>query len=391
MDVRDVHELEATGDVAGLLLTLGATEPRVRQEACYALGQLSCSETAADLTGLLADDDHENVRAAAAEALGWLRQVSAVPQLIRSLREDPDDDVRTRAAAALGGIGDRTAVPALQAAALEHPAASFHGLHRESQFEAVRALGMLLPDEAASAALEAIEKVGGELERVARQAALPTIVWGSYHQQALRHLVTEAGWVEGGWLIAAELRADPDNAYDADAVAVIALASGMTIGYLRKDYAADLSPRLRVDGPMPCQVQILGGHRLGTSMVSMGGETGAPARRPATAPAQQSDPLRDEAASHLASSVSPQMTVVCLRHLGSVSTEADTEFVAAYLQRPEPSVRAAAVTVLGEWRATRAAQRLTAMLTDPDTEVQAAVRRALDLIGAPERATPEQS
>jgi HEAT repeat protein len=383
MDVRDVHELEATGDVAGLLRSLSDPEPHVRQQACYALGQLSCSETALDLAKLLADD-HENVRAAAAEALGWLRQVSAVPQLIRSLQEDPDDDVRGRAAAALGGIGDHAAVPALQAAAMEHPAASFHGLHRESQFEAVRALGMLLPDEAASAALEAIEEAGGELARVALQATLPTIVWGSYHQQALRHLVTEAGWGEGGWLVAAELRADPDNAYDADAVAVIALASGMTIGYLRKDYAADLSPRLRADGPMPCQVQILGGHRLGTSMVSIGGESGAPAREAAAGPGQQSDPLRDEAAAHLASAVSPQMTVVCLRHLGSVSTASDAQLVLGYLQRPEPAVRAAAATVLGDWCCAEATGPLTALLADGDAGVRDAATRALQRIAGAE-------
>ena len=379
MDVHDVHELEAAGDAASLLQALDQPEPRVRQEACYALGQLANTETVVDLVARLADDDHEAVRAAAAEALGWLRQASAVPQLIRSFLEDPDDDVRTRAAAALGSIGDPAAVPVLEAEASAHLPISFPGLHRDSQLEAIRSLGMLLPDPEARAALEALAESGGEIGRVARHALLPAIVWGAYHQEALRHLVTEAGWGEGGWRVAAELRADPDNAYDADAVAVVAVASGMKIGYLRRDYAADLSHTLRTGGPMPCAVEIHGARRLGAFMVALGAEAEAPADAEAARPVR-TDPLREEALAHLRSCVSGEMTVVCLRHLGTVSDASDAVVVTRYLERREPGVRIAAADVLGDWHAEDAVPALAALLADHDGAVREAVTRALGLI-----------
>ena len=379
MDVHDVHAFEAAGDAASLLQALGEPEPRVRQEACYALGQLANTETVVDLAARLADDDHESVRAAAAESLGWLRQASAVPQLIRAFLEDPDDDVRTRAAAALGSVGDPAAIPVLEAEARTHLPISFPGLHRDSQLEAIRSLGTFLPDPAARAALEALEPMGGEIGKVARQALLPAIVWGAYHQEALRHLVTEAGWRGGGWRVAAELRADPENAYDPDAVAVVAVASGAKIGYLRRDYAADLNHRLRTQGPMACAVEIHGGRRLGAFMVALGAEAEAEAENEVTQHVH-GNPLRDEAFAHLMSCVSPEMTTVCLRHLGTVSDAADAAVVTRYLERREPGVRAAAADVLGDWRAADAVPQLAALLADHDGTVRHAVSRALELI-----------
>ena len=384
MDVHDVHEFEADGDAANLLRALNEPEPRVRQEACYALGQLSREDAVAQLTERLANDDHETVRAAAAEALGWIRDARAVPQLLRSFQEDPDDDVRARAAGALGTLGDPAAVAALDAAARAHLPISFRGLHRDSQLEAVRALGKLLPDPAAESALHALELSGGEIGRVARQALLPAIVWGSYHQEALRHLVTEAGWGEGGWLVTAELRADPENAYDPDAVAVVAIASGMTIGFLRRDYAAGMSRQLQVQGPLPCTVEIRGARRLGAYMVSLGGEARVSEAHKAARPRHTGDALRDEAIAHLTSSVSPEMTAVCLRHLETVSDASDAPVVAGYLNRPEPVVRAAAAGVLGEWGAEDAVPALAALLADEDGAVREAVARALERIDTAE-------
>ena len=384
MDVRDVHELEADGDAAGLLRALREPEPRVRQEACYGLGQLRHGDAVRQVTERLADDDNESVRAAAAEALGWIGDPRAVPQLIRSFEDDRDDDVRSRAAGALGSLGDPAAIPALEAAARAHLPISFRGLHRESQLEAIRALGGLLPDPAAESALHALELTGGEIGRVARQALLPTIVWGSYHQEALRHMVTEARWGEGGWLVAAELRADPENAYDPEAVAVVAVASGGTIGYLRRDYAAGLSRQLRVDGPMPCMVEIRGARRLAASMVTLGAAPGAPDRDALARPRHTGDLLRDEAVAHLASCASAEMTIVCLRHLGSVSDASDTPLVVGYLQRPEPAVRAAAADVLGDWGAAGAVPQLAALVPDADAAVSAAATRALARIDTAE-------
>jgi HEAT repeat protein len=389
MDARDVHQFEAAGDVAALIAALTAPEPRVRQEACYALGQLERAETTADVAERLANDDHESVRAAAAEVLGWLRRADVVPQLILALQEDPDDDVRARAAGALGAIGDPAAVPALDAAARQPGAAAHSGLHRESQIEAIRALGMLVPDPAARSVLRALEQGGGQIGLAARRALLPVIVWGVYHQQALRHLVKEARWSQSGWLVAAELRADPDNAYDDDAVRVVAVADAVTIGYLRKDYAADLSPTLRVEGPLPCTVEISGGHRLNAFMVTCGNEPDeaaalAAAAAAAAQPAQTGDPLRNEAVAHLAACVSAEMTVVCLRHLGGVSGAKDAGLVLDYLRRPEAAVRAAAVEVLGEWRAAEAAEALAALQDDPSAEVREAAAKALARVAAPE-------
>jgi HEAT repeat protein len=384
MDVHDVHEFEAEGDAANLMVALRESEPRVRQEACYALGQLRRGDAVAQLTERLAIDTNESVRAAAADALGWIRDRGAVPQLLRSFQDDPDDDVQARAAGALGSLGDPAAIPALEAAARTHLPISFRGLHRESQLEAVRALGKLRPDPAAESALHSLELSGGEIGRVARQALLPTIVWGSYHQEALRHVVTEAGWGEGGWLVEAELRADPENAYDPDAVAVVAIASGMTIGYLRNDYAAGLSRPLRVEGPMPCTVEIRGARHLAASMVALGAAAGAPDSRAPARPRHAGDVLRDEAVAHLSSCVSPEMTIVCLRHLGSVSGGSDASLVMSYLTRPEPTVRATAADVLGDWRAAEAVTALAALVPDDDVTVREAAARALEKIDTPE-------
>jgi HEAT repeat protein len=384
MDVHDVHEFEADGDAANLLRALNESEPRVRQEACYALGQLRRGDAVAQLTARLANDANEAVRAAAADALGWIRDTGAVPQLVRSFQDDPDDDVRARAAGALGSLGDPAAIPALEAAAKTHLPISFRGLHRESQLEAVRALGKLRPDAAAESALHALELNGGEIGRVARQALLPTIVWGSYHQEALRHVITEASWGEGGWLVEAELRADPENAYDPDAVAVVAVASGMTIGYPRKDYAAGLSRPLRVEGPMPCMVEVRGARHLAASMVALGAAPGAPDTGAPARSRDSGDVLRDEAVAHLTSCVSPEMTAVCLRHLGSVSGASDGALVAGYLTRPEPAVRAAAADVLGDWGAAEAVRQLAALVPDAEASVREAATRALERIDTPE-------
>ena len=384
MDVHDVHEFEAEGDAANLLVALRESDPRVRQEACYALGQTRRGEAVAQLTERLAIDTSDSVRAAAADALGWIRDKGVVPQLLRSFQDDPDDDVRARAASALGSLGDPAAIPVLEAAARVHLPISFRGLHRESQLEAVRALGKLRPDAAAESALHALELTSGEIGRVARQALLPTIVWGSYHQEALRHVVTEASWGEGGWLVEAELRADPENAYDPDAVAVVAIASGMTIGYLRKDYAAGLSRPLRVGGPTPCTVEVRGARHLAASMVSLGAAPSVPDTGALARPRHTGDALRDEAVAHLTSCVSAEMTIVCLRHLGTVSNTSDAQLVTGYLKRPEPTVRAAAADVLGEWRTAEAVQALAALLPDPDAAVRAAALRALERIDSAE-------
>jgi hypothetical protein len=386
MDVRDVHQFESGGDVANLLVALTAQEPRVRQEACYALGQLDRAETTADLAGRLADDEHESVRAAAAEALGWLRRADAVPQLVQALQEDPDDDVRARAAGALGSIRDPAAVPALDAAARQSAPGAHSGLHRESQIEAIRALGMLVPDAAARSALRALSHSGGEVGQMAQRALLPAIVWGAYHQPALRHLVKEGRWTQSGWLVTAELRPDPDNAYDDDAVAVVAVANGTTLGYLRKDYAAELGRTLRAEGSLPCTVEIHGGHRLNAYMVTCGSEPDAAAAAAAASaqaqPVRTGDPLRDEAVGHLASCASAEMTVVCLHHLGTVSGADDAGLVLEYLRRPEPAVRAAAAEVLGEWRAAEAAEALAALQDDASAEVRDAAAQALARIAA---------
>ena len=197
-------------------------------------------------------------------------------------------------------------------------------------------------------------------------------------------MVTEARWGEGGWLVAAELRADPENAYDPEAVAVVAVASGGTIGYLRRDYAAGLSRKLRLEGPMPCMVEIRGARRLAASMVTLGAAPGAPETDTLARPRHTGDLLRDEAVAHLASCASAEMTVVCLRHLGSVSDASDTPLVVGYLERPEPAVRTAAADVLGDWGAAGAVRQLAALVPDADAAVSAAARRALARIDTAE-------
>lgn len=347
MDVHDVQQFESAGDVEALAGALAEADPRVRRQACYALGQLGRTATVEALVRLLDADSEPAVRAAAAEALGWMRAPGAAAQLIRALQNDVDADVRARAAAALGAIGDRSALPALEEAARAGLAPSAAGHPDEASLEAVLALGRFLPDLATAAVLRELALDEGETGRLARQALLPEIVWETYYQESLRHLAADARWGTSGWTVAAELRADPGNPYDEDAVAVVAVAMGKTVGYLRNDSAPAFAATLRREGAIPCTIEIRGSRRLSARLVSL--ESGPSADDVETAAAPDASALRDEALALLAACVSEEMTVVCLERLGDVSDARDAARVATYAKDRRPGVRSAALRVLRAW------------------------------------------
>jgi len=120
---------------------LNDAQADTRWWAVRALAAASCSQSAAELIGTLADPD-DSVRCAAALALGELGAREAVPHLVTLLGDD-EGLVRTASASALALVGV-PAIPAL-AAALESPLQSVrvqagHALHRIRHEQAAPAL-----------------------------------------------------------------------------------------------------------------------------------------------------------------------------------------------------------------------------------------------------------
>lgn len=93
------------------------TRPRMREMACFILGQLgyflegasltraTCPAALPTLLDLLKNDLDEEVRASAAAALGHQQAVSTIPALIRAA-SDPSAEVRYDVAYALGSFGE---------------------------------------------------------------------------------------------------------------------------------------------------------------------------------------------------------------------------------------------------------------------------------------------
>jgi HEAT repeat protein len=97
--------------VPALIDVLRDDDPRIRQAACTALGQIGDPAAVPELTKRLWDSASE-VRIAACTALGQIGDPAAVPELTKRLR-DSASEVRIAACTALGQIGDPSAVPAL--------------------------------------------------------------------------------------------------------------------------------------------------------------------------------------------------------------------------------------------------------------------------------------
>jgi HEAT repeat protein len=109
--VRDAIVQLGSRAVPALIDALRDDDPRIRQAACTALGQIGDPAAVPELTKRL-QDSVSDVRIAACTALGQIGDSSAVPELIKCL-EDTDYDVRIAACTALGKIGDPSPVPVL--------------------------------------------------------------------------------------------------------------------------------------------------------------------------------------------------------------------------------------------------------------------------------------
>ncbi len=89
-----------------------SSNPTVRRRAASALGGIRATQ-AAQLLGVLLDDDAPEVRRAAADALGKVGRPEAVPLLIRALSH-PDGGVAQNAARSLAQIGEPAVNPLIQ-------------------------------------------------------------------------------------------------------------------------------------------------------------------------------------------------------------------------------------------------------------------------------------
>lgn len=244
MNVETVKRYEASGNVKKLVKALGNGDPYVRS--------------------------------AAARALERLRRRDAVLQLIASLESDPDDFVRKCAASALGNIRDERAIPAprRQSDPVTHPRSVDRG---ESFHAAAKALARFGPLPAGDSSMEFTRFGPPDPSRIDRLAALLEVVGESFHQDALARAAQNADLGDEGWLVAAQLCAEPANPQDPNAVRVN--VAGETVGYLSRSDAVRFSAALRAQGPLDCQVEIRGDRRLGAFIVAMAplsGDAGAP-------------------------------------------------------------------------------------------------------------------
>ena len=264
MNIPDVERYEAAGNTRKLLKALTSRDAEVRRAACLSLGRVGDEGVVSPITDRLVEDDDGYVRSAAARALERLRSAAAVPRLIWSLENDPDDFVRKCAASALGNIRDERAVPALQHAA--DPVRKRPDMHVESYGAAVKALaryGSLPPGDSS---MEFTRFGPDQPVEVIGEAVMPEVVGESFYQETLARAASHADWGSEGWLVNAQLCAEPDNPHDPNAVRVA--VGGETVGYVRRDQAPRFSAALQAQGPLECQVEIRGEERLGVVIVA---------------------------------------------------------------------------------------------------------------------------
>ena len=99
----------AIGVIAAIFLR---SEPKLREQAVWALGQTESIKALPSIVAALTDDVVE-VRRKAVEAIGDIDDLHTAPPGLIAALKDSDNEVRHNAAHALGNIEDKAAVPGL--------------------------------------------------------------------------------------------------------------------------------------------------------------------------------------------------------------------------------------------------------------------------------------
>ena len=159
--ITAIRKMRETGDVAGLVATLGHRDPDLRYAAAEALAGMEAGEAVPALVRALGDP-HQGVRWKAGEALGRMGR-DALPA-VATVLENPDADVRWRGAVVLGDIGGAGAVEALIRALCDRD--------RYVRSRAEQALGRIGPE----AVGPLLSLLGNGTPR-ARQAAAAALGW----------------------------------------------------------------------------------------------------------------------------------------------------------------------------------------------------------------------
>jgi len=108
-----VTRVDTAGVVAALVRALDDSVASVREDAAYALGQLSAAAAVEPLAARLERDPAVKVREMIAWALGQIENRSSTPALGAAAQRDSSDDVRAMAVWALAQLADEAAVPTL--------------------------------------------------------------------------------------------------------------------------------------------------------------------------------------------------------------------------------------------------------------------------------------
>lgn len=110
---RLVARVDTAGVVAALVRALEDSVASVREDAAYALGQLSATAAVVPLAARLGRDPAAKVREMIAWALGQIESRSSTPALGAAAQQDSSEDVRAMAVWALAQVGDPASVPTL--------------------------------------------------------------------------------------------------------------------------------------------------------------------------------------------------------------------------------------------------------------------------------------
>lgn len=109
---EDLNELEALGDVKGMIKTLKNPDADTRLKAAVALGRMNGGDAIAALIHTLQNDPIGSVRYFAATSLGKIAGPEAIAPLTNALRES-NHNIHQAAAEALGEIAERVRNPIL--------------------------------------------------------------------------------------------------------------------------------------------------------------------------------------------------------------------------------------------------------------------------------------
>jgi beta-lactamase regulating signal transducer with metallopeptidase domain/HEAT repeat protein len=225
---RATRRADTTAVIAALVRALDDSAASVREDAAYALGQLSADGAVNPLTVRLPREPAPKVREMIAWALGQISNHGAVAVLGAAAQRDSSEEVRAMATWALAQISDDAAIPTLVTV--------LHDRSAEVRGRAAWAIGSITPSHAPRELIDALKDESGDvrvkaawaLGQITDSVAAPAlgVALRDASAEVRRAALWALGQIGGDGAEAALLQALQDKDPEVRARAARALAGG---------------------------------------------------------------------------------------------------------------------------------------------------------------------